>query len=244
MVKKITKNDEVVLEHLVNKYGRNKLLTEMKWPSKGKLGALIGAGLIAGATLFGPNSGCHNTEPIEQRDTTGIYNNPYGIPNYDYDKIKVKQKAVKTYIASVLALHNKTLDDIQFDPDWLVVACYQNEYYDIPLLLAQLQIESHFGTTDRARRTNSMFSVGAYDNGVDAVKYKDQNSSIVPYIQLINKNYLLNGKKDVDQLLTNFVNGSGNRYASNTDYEKHLRVTRNKIIQLHPELLNDYECFD
>ena len=102
----------------------------------------------------------------------------------------------------------------------------------------------HFGTTDRARRTNSMFSVSAYDNGVDAVKYKDQNSSIVPYIQLINKNYLLNGKKDVDQLLTNFVNGSGNRYASNTDYEKHLRVTRNKIIQLHPELLNDYECLE
>ena len=242
MNKNIKQKDIIVLESLIEKYGSEQLLDEMKWPSKGKLGALLGAGIIGAATLFGPNSGCHHAQP--QQVETPAPNNPYGIPNNDYENIKGKQKAVKEYIASVLALHNKSLEDLRFDPDWLVVACYLNDYYDIPLLLAQLQIESHFGTTERARRTNSMFSVGAYDNGVDAVKYPDQNASIEPYIKLINKNYLLDGKKDVDQLLQNFVNGAGNRYASDKNYEKHLIVTRNKIIKLHPELLNDYDCLD
>ena len=238
-MRKISEHDRIILEALVDKYGKDNLLNEAKIPRK--LATILGVGAIAGGLLLGHHA-CtshrdSNTDQIEAP------NNPYGINNYDYLKILEKQKAVKTYISSVLALHNKSLSDLRFNPDYLVLACYEHEY-DLPLLLAQLQIESHFGTTPRAQRTNSMFSVGAYDNGTDAVKYKDQDSSIVPYIELIKKNYLQDDAKDVEQLLQNFVDKNGNRYASNPNYENHIRLTRDKIIKLHPELLNDYICFD
>jgi len=234
----LSKEDRIILEELLSKYDEETILNEMKIPAKRKLAALAAAGLLAGSTIGGISSKCSNKNNIEQVETP---NNPYGIPNYDYNKIKEKQKAVRIYIAEVLAKHGKSLSDLKFNPDNLVIACYLYDY-DLPLLLAQLQVESHFGTTDRAQRTNSMFSVGAYDDGRDIIKYKDQDASIVPYIKLINKNYLLDGKKDVDDLLHNFVNGAGKRYASNPNYENDLKKTRHKIMRLHPELLNDYEC--
>jgi hypothetical protein len=234
----LSKEDRIILEELLSRYDEETILNEMKIPAKGKLAALAAAGLLAGATISDIASKFSKKDNIERVETP---NNPYGIPNYDYNKIKEKQKAVRIYIAEVLAKHGKSLSDLKFNPDNLVIACYLYDY-DLPLLLAQLQVESHFGTTDRAKRTNSMFSVGAYDDGRDIVKYKDQDASIVPYIKLINKNYLLDGKKDVDDLLSNFVNGAGKRYASNPNYENDLKKTRYKIMRLHPELLNDYEC--
>ena len=89
-----------------------------------------------------------------------------------------------------------------------------------------------------------MFSVGAYDNGKDVVKYSNQDASIVPHIKFIKKNYMLDGKKDVDQILQNFVNHDGKRYASNKNYENDLTKTRNSIISKYPGLLNDYICLD
>ena len=132
---------------------------------------------------------------------------------------------------------------MRFNPDNLVIASYQYGY-DLPLLLAQLQIESHFGTTERAQRTNSMFSVGAYDNGKDVVKYADQDSSIIPFIKIIKRDYLMNGEKDVGQLLQNFVNYNGHRYASNPKYESDLAKIRKSIISKYPGLLNDYIYLD
>lgn len=232
---KLSYKDKKDLIDLVKKYGGNKLLSEGL--SKKKLATLIGAGIIAGSTLMHTPSGCSNDNV--DTETVEAPNNPYGINNIDYENILQKEILVKEYISNVLTKHGKTLDDIKFNPDNLVLAAYEHEY-DLPLLLAQLQIESHFGTTNRARRTNSMFSVGAYDNGKDAVKYSDQNASIVPYIKLIKKDYLLNGEKDVDQLLQNFVNYAGNRYATDPNYENALRRTRNSIISKYPGLINDY----
>ena len=235
-MKKISKIDEQELSMLVNKYGADQLLTEGF--DKKKLAALIGAGIIAGSTLIDLPRTC-----TKSKEDTIEYNNPYGINNIDYDNILNKEKLVKEYISDILSKHGKTLADLKFNPDNLVLAAYQYEY-DLPLLLAQLQIESHFGTTDRSRRTNSMFSIGAYDDGRDVVKYADQDSSIVPYIKIIKRDYLLNGEKDVDQLLQNFVNYNGHKYASNPNYENDLRKTRNSIISKYPGLLNDYICLD
>jgi hypothetical protein len=52
----------------------------------------------------------------------------------------------------------------------------------------------------------------------------------------------MNGEKDVYQLLKNFVNHNGHRYASNPNYESDLAKTRNSIISKYPGLLNDYMC--
>ena len=235
-MKKISKIDEKELAILVKKYGAEQLLNEGF--NKKKLAALIGAGIIAGSSLMDPPK---NYTSIEDKKIE--YNNPYGINNIDYENILNKEKLVKEYISDILSKHGKTLSDLRFNPDNLVLASYQYEY-DLPLLLAQLQIESHFGTTERARRTNSMFSIGAYDDGRDVVKYADQDSSIIPFIKIIKRDYLMNGKKEIDQLLQNFVNYDGRRYASNPKYEIDLIKTRNSIISKYPDLLNDYICLD
>ena len=235
-MKQISKIDENKLAVLVERYGAEQLLNEGF--NKKKLATLIGAGIIAGSSLMDLPKKCASKE-----DNRIEYNNPYGINNIDYENIVNKEKLVKEYISDILSKHGKTLSDLRFNPDNLVIASYQYDY-DLPLLLAQLQIESHFGTTERARITNSMFSIGAYDDGRDVVKYADQDSSIIPFIKTIKREYLMNGEKEVDQLLQNFVNYDGNRYASYPKYESDLAKTRNSIISKYPGLLNDYICLD
>lgn len=103
---------------------------------------------------------------------------------------------------------------------------------DIKFMLAQGQIESHFGTKGLARRTNSVWNVLAYDSlSYDRIsekgKYKHPNASIEPYCKLLRERYLVN-KTELD-LLDNFINNTGHRYASNPCYERELRNQYNKI---------------
>lgn len=106
-------------------------------------------------------------------------------------------------------------------------------------MLTAAHLESCFGATNRAKRTNSVFSVGAYDNGKDIVTYSDPNESIYGYIKLINNDYLINGKTINDLLRPGgFINKNGHRYASKKNYEKILRNIRNKIINTYPELIS------
>ena len=104
---------------------------------------------------------------------------------------------------------------------------------DIIFVLAQGQAESHFGTTGTARKTNSVFNVGAY-NGHSASKqisngfgFKHPNDSVEPYILLLMDYYLVN--KTTNDLLYNYVNIYNMRYASNLAYEKFLRSIYNTI---------------
>lgn len=109
--------------------------------------------------------------------------------------------------------------------------------FDLPLLMAAAHLESCFGATKRAQRTNSVFSVGSYDNGKNVIKYNHPNDSIEGYISLLNNDYLINGKT-IDDLLKPgaFVNKNGHRYASKINYESLLKSIRNKIINEYPEL--------
>ena len=120
-------------------------------------------------------------------------------------------------------------------PEKIVDICDENGF-DLPLLLAQAHQESCFGMTNRARRTNSVWSVGSYDNGKDVCKYANQNSSIQPYINLMKNNYLAD--KTIDELLSpgNFVNKKGLRYAQDKNYEGKIKNLRNRIINKYPEL--------
>ena len=100
------------------------------------------------------------------------------------------------------------------------------EKYGIPIsfTLAQGEIESHFGTTGLAYRTNSVWNVGAYDSySLSDIthKFSNPNNSVVPYLELLTSNYLFN--KTVEDLLDNFVDINGNRYASDTYYETKLK---------------------
>lgn len=95
--------------------------------------------------------------------------------------------------------------------------------FDITLLLAQAHLEGHFATAGRPARTNSMFGVGAYDNGKDLYKYKDPNESIEPYIILMKERYIKEADKYDPDVVTklarrNFRSRHGHLYAQNQNY--------------------------
>lgn len=105
---------------------------------------------------------------------------------------------------------------------------------DVRLPLAQGHIESHFGTKGTAAKTNSVWNVGAFD-GYSADKqirkgygFKHPDYSIEPYLKLLTTRYLIEGKTE-EELLDNFVDINGNRYASCQEYESKLRCKWNKM---------------
>ena len=133
---------------------------------------------------------------------------------------------VDNYITSVAPKAN-------IDPFLMVDLCWQYGV-DIRFVLAQGQIESHFATKGTAARTLSIFNVGAYD-GHSASRqrrngfgYSDPNDSIEPYLILITNEYMVKGKTEFD-LMRNYVNGLGMRYASNPKYEIMLRSVYKRI---------------
>lgn len=133
---------------------------------------------------------------------------------------------VNNYITSVAPKAN-------IDAFLMIDLC--SEYgVDIRFVLAQGHIESHFATKGTAARTLSIFNVGAYD-GHSASRqrrngfgFSDPNESIEPYLQLITTEYMVDGKTESD-LMKNYVNNLGMRYASNPRYESMLRSVYKRI---------------
>ena len=115
----------------------------------------------------------------------------------------------------------------------------QCEKYGIPITftLAQGEVESHFGTTGLAFRTNSVWNVGAFDSYSYSEiqhKFNNPNDSVIPYLDLLANNYL--PSKTIEDLLDNFVDINGNRYATDPSYEEKLRVKKKYIDSNYPIL--------
>ena len=145
--------------------------------------------------------------------------------------------AVKKYMKAAAENQGYNPEDIKLSPEAMVLAAEENDF-DLPFLLAQAHLESCFGLTPRARKTNSVFSVGCYDNGKNVCKYSTQDDSIVPYINLIKNDYLVDGKT-IENLLQKgkFVNAINKRYASDPYYEGKVKNIRNRIVSRFPELI-------
>ena len=134
----------------------------------------------------------------------------------------------------------------------IVEECLNNSI-DICFVLAQGEQESHFGTTGLARRTNSVFNVYAFDGqSHDEIsekgKYKHHNYSVAPYIELLKKDYLVNGKTEYDLMDGQYVNKNGLRYASSETYEKSLldkytKIRQNTKVDSLSQETNKYKLF-
>ena len=148
----------------------------------------------------------------------------------------VKINACQAYMEKALKNQGYNNDSTDLSPQALVKAS-EKYSFDLPLLMAAAHLESCFGATPRAKRTNSVYSVGAYDNGRDMITYSHPDQSIDGYINLLNNDYLTDGKT-IDDLLKpgGFINKNGHRYASKKNYEALLKSVRNKIIAQYPEL--------
>lgn len=122
------------------------------------------------------------------------------------------------------------------------------EEYNIDLffVLAQGHLESHFGTKGMALRTNSVFNVYAYDgHEYDKInpkgKYSHPDLSIEPYLKLLRKRYLVDGKTEMD-MLNKYEDASGHRYATAKDYETNLTTWYHRYSSL-PSLSNCFQKY-
>lgn len=110
--------------------------------------------------------------------------------------------------------------------DYLIDGC-NNYDIDLIFVLAQGTLESHFATKGVGGKINSIFNVCVYDNiksgsGVSKnYRYPHPDDSIEPYLRLLRESYLVNGKTESD-LLINYVNKHGQRYATYPHYEKQM----------------------
>ena len=107
----------------------------------------------------------------------------------------------------------------------VVDKCIEYEI-DICFVLAQGEIESHFGTQGLARKTNSVWNVFAFDGHKfeeisNKGKYQSPDKSIEPYLILLKNKYFINGKTEYD-LMHKYVDKNGKRYASTENYENQL----------------------
>lgn len=152
--------------------------------------------------------------------------------DYQYDYLR---ENYYNYLGAKVSLINEVENYItQVAPTsdlraYKVVELCEQYNMDVIFVLAQGQVESVFGTKGLARKTNSVWNVGAYDNKPISKKYKynHPNESIEPYIKLLLSRYLKD-RTEVN-LLTNFVDINGNRYATNSHYEDMLTDKYNTI---------------
>lgn len=150
--------------------------------------------------------------------------------NKDYYKKSIYDIALKQKKYNLINSINIYIDSVapksKLKGDSLVNACEKYKV-NICFVMAQAQLESHFGTTGVAKKTNSVWNVKAYDgrSAVNMIKsgygFSDPNHSIEPYLILLTNKYLIN-RTEFD-LIKNFTNINGKRYASCPNYENKLK---------------------
>lgn len=173
-----------------------------------------------------------NTDKEALLNAVMVDNQPSAVDTVFMQKVE----ACKAYMEYALNNQGYTLESTELKPETLVRASMENSF-DLPFLMAVAHQESCFGATPRAQRTNSVFSVGSYDNGKNVVTYSDPNESVYGYIDLLNSSYIVNGKSLFDLLKPGgFVNDIGKRYAKDKTYETKIKNVRNRILKKFPQL--------
>ena len=218
------------------------------------------AALVAGVSslaLIGAVKQLNNISPeLKQQYINWINKEKNILTNntYDYQQemqelhdIKVEElgRCMQDRMKRFRGPKNYDPNEIKMTPEAIITQCEKYDY-DPVLVAAQAWNETAYGTSRRARETNSAFSVGCYDNGKNVAKYDTVDSSIEPYIQLMKDKYGVNSDvmSDIFAGKRNLVTTQGGyRYASDPNYENALKSTYNAIKKAYPKLswtLQDY----
>lgn len=254
----------ILINEKLKQFDENCLLCEWsnfnKWNNlpkhiKNDIKVALAAGVPALTIAAAVNNMTNVPTEIKQKYVNWINNKRDMLNNNTFDysqemqelhdlKVRELNRCMQDKMKFFRGPKNYDPNEIKLSADEIITQC-ENYGYDPVLAAAQTWNETKCGTSDRAKRSNSAFSVGSYDNGKDAVNYKHVNASIEPYIKLMQNDYGINS----DQLQKIFngsaklVNGVGARYASDPNYENTLRQTYNSIKKAYPVLswtLEDY----
>lgn len=210
-------------------------------------------GVWFGETFFKPEVLKKLSQPITSDNT--MYNRQLGgltsqaetavqllrKKSFDYDSVYQQARA---YISRLLfnipmTLQGKPFDGVPLKAEDIVEPAF--EYYmqtgrkpDLTLLLAQAQRESFMG--NKLKSKYNLFNIGNTTEGAtrDFNSFRD---NVMEYLRLIDEEYLLKGKKSTEDLLNNFVNYRGNRYAQDLEYENYLK----KQIPYITNILNNHD---
>lgn len=218
--------DEQLAQFLCESLDESKNIDSLK--AKIKKALMYG---VAAATIISAISKL-GLNDVEKEKLAEFVNNENVVDTLFQKKVKACEK----YMAYALKNQGFSLESTGLKPETLVKAS-DEKGFDLPFLMAAAHQESCFGATSRAKRTNSVFSEGCYDNGKNAVTFADPNQSVDSYIDLINNHYAIGDKSLLDLLSPGkFVNELGKRYAKDPRYESKIKSIRDRIIKMYPEL--------
>ena len=164
-------------------------------------------------------------------------------PEYSYTYDCIKEAELKYYETKALLCDEVQKHILSVAPTsnvrgYAIVEECERFNVDIKFVLAQAELESHFATKGLGYKLNNIFNVGIYDDFneseiADRYKYDYPNQSIRPYLELLTRKYLVN--KLEEDLMDNYVDINGNRYASDIHYESKLRE-KHTFILMHTKI--------
>lgn len=129
--------------------------------------------------------------------------------------------AVDYYIESYTAWVDR---ESPLDARFLVKSCILYDV-DVRMVLAQARVESNLGVSGMAVKTNNIWNVGVYDGKThreihDGYKFKTPALALLAYLDLLKRRYLVT--KSELEVMTDFVDVDGRRYATAQNYELQL----------------------